>query len=66
MSPEFLKPKRSGTWLFEPVSFVWYQDKRPGVGGANIFNVIAPETGYTRGYYLFGKKNKDISGENVL
>ena len=36
--------------------FVCHQDKRPGVGEANnylgFYGALAPETGYTRGYYL--------------
>ena len=53
----------SCAWLFEPVSFVWYQDKRPGVVGANIYKVfyglLAPETDYNTGNYL-GSKNTKI------
>ena len=49
---KLLQPKRSFTWLFEPFSFVLHQEKRPGVGGTNIYlgfnGVLAPETGYTR------------------
>ena len=49
--------------IFE-VSFVFRQDKRPGVGGANIYlvfyGVLLPYTGYTGGYYLDVKKHKDI------
>ena len=60
----------SCTWLFVLVSFVCHQDKRPGVGGVNIYlgfyGVLAPEAGYTRGYYLDVKEHKDIFGENAL
>ena len=51
VTQELLQPKTSCSWLFEPVSFIWDQDKRFGVGGSNIylgiFGVLAPETGYT-------------------
>ena len=40
VSQEFLQPKRSGTRLFEPVSFVCHQDKRPKIGGGNIYLVF--------------------------
>ena len=47
--------------------FLCQQDKRPGVNGANIYfgfyGVLAPETGYTRGYDLGVKTHKDIFGE---
>ena len=49
VSQKFLQPKRSGTRLFEPVSFVCHQDKKPGVGGTNIYLGLAPETSYTKG-----------------
>ena len=62
VSQKFLQPKRSGTRLFEPVSFVCHQDKRRGVGGANIYlgfyGVLASETSYTRGYYITVKNTK--------
>ena len=44
--------------------FVCHQDKRPEVGGKNIYlrfyGVLAPETGYTRGYYLDVKNTKPM------
>ena len=50
--------------------FVCHQDKRPEVGGANIYlgfyGVLAPETAYTRVYYLGAKKHKDIRDKTAF
>ena len=41
---------------FRIYSFICDQNTRPGVDGLNIYlmccSLLAPETGYTRGYYL--------------
>ena len=56
--------------VFITVLFVCHQDKRPGVGGLNIYfgfhGVLAPEPGYTRGCYLYVKKHKSIFVETVF
>ena len=53
---------------FEQVSFIWDQEKKPGVGGTKVYLVfyglLAPETGCARGYYLFCKQN--IFGETAF
>ena len=49
---------------------IWDQDQWPGVDGANIYlgfyGVLAPETSYTRGYYLGVIKHEDKFGETAL
>ena len=51
-------------------SFIWEQDNRCGVVSLNIHlgcsDLLATETGYSRGYYLGSEKCKDLFGETVF